>query len=183
MARRLAPAILIRVLLVPGDWKENLRVYLGTDGRPYGYIRTLPSDREVADTGEPAARRLAEATFRSRPEAADPARIGPPILKEERTAGRILRRYSWQYTIESLPEFELQFVVAVLGNMVVTDTIEAKIDPQFMAKTAGNATLQVFIRFAYGLLIAGVMIFGTYRFLQRARQKEVFFDVKGARAT
>src|SRR5688572_30346534 len=56
LARRLAPAILIRVLLVPGDWKESLRVYLGADGGPYGYIRTLPLDREVADTGEAVAR-------------------------------------------------------------------------------------------------------------------------------
>lgn len=175
LARRLAPVILVRVLLVPGDWKESLRVYLGTDGRPYGYIRTLPLDREVADTGEAAARSLAEATFRLRPEAADTARIGTPILKEERTATRILRRYSWPYTIDSLPELELQFVVAVLGNMVVTDTIEAKIDPQFVAKTAGNAALQVVVRFAYGLLIAGVMIFGIYRFLQRARQKEISY--------
>ena len=175
LARRLAPVILVRVLLVPGDWKESLRVYLGADGRPYGYVRTLPLDREVADTGEAAARSLAEATFRLRPEAADTARIGTPILKEERTATRVLRRYSWPYTIDSLPEFELQFVVAVLGNMVVTDTIEARIDPKFIAETEGNATLQVFIRFAYGLLLAGVMIFGIYRFLQRARQKEVSY--------
>ncbi len=174
-ARRDAPEVVAQVILYAPDQKENIEVTMTPDGRALGFTRSFRAGQQVADPGEAAARTLAAATLKARPEAAALAAT-PAILNETRNAGVATRRYSWKWPITSLPEMDRQIVVTVRGSEVIGETIETKFDEAFAKQYLdSNLIGQIAFGMAYGVIVMIVLVFGIYRFVKRAQQKEVSY--------
>ncbi|MGH9902140.1 MAG: hypothetical protein ACRD68_10075, partial [Pyrinomonadaceae bacterium] len=174
--RRLAPEAFITVLFVSPDRRESLDVQLAPDGRPLGYKRNVPGGREGTDAGEPAARAVAEAAFQSllqREGITQPP--GAPVLSnEQRKFSGVSRTYSWRLPMGSLPELDLQAVFTVSGGDVTSQQLTSKFDDAYADRHFVNRWLPAKLAVAlYYLLIFLVVCYGLFRYVQRARQKEV----------
>ncbi len=173
-ARRLAPGTIVRVLFLSPNGKEKLEVRLAPDGRPLGFTRTLLTDREIADTGEAAAKSLADTAFRASLQRENRADAIAPELSEERNFGAVTRRYSYRWTLSDLPGFELQTRISVLGETVVAEETTGKVDRDYARKNFAADKLPTIIGVSiHWLFIAIAFLYGLYRYVQRARQKEI----------
>lgn len=174
LARRVAPETNIRAMFISPDGKERMQISLGKDGRSLGFKRTLPANREISDPGETAARSLAESAFRSLAQGGYAAPPGAPELSEERKFNRVTRSYSWKQKFPALPELELQTSISVLGDTITTQDITTKFDEAYADKNFLNRQIAPKLTLVpFFLFTAFMAVYGLYRYIQRARQKEV----------
>ncbi|HVF27074.1 MAG TPA: SpoIIE family protein phosphatase [Pyrinomonadaceae bacterium] len=172
--RRAAPEAFVRVMFVAPEGKENIEVLLAPDGAVLGFERRPQANTEVNDPGEEAARALAESTFRNSELKDVAAQLDAPVLKEDRDFGGVKRRYSWRYRLTNLPELDLRIFVTTLGGAVTARGIETKFDDAYARRNFINREVvgKIGIGLYYFLVfVAGC--YGFYRYVQRARQKEV----------
>ncbi len=187
-ARALAPGTVIGVILRSPDRSENVEVELTVDGRVLGYQRRSTQPGEEADAGEPAARKLAQDSLEQRLSAMGLSypielKLGEATLNEkidpEGRLGRpkgIVRKYSWSWPLQASPELKLESVLTVRGNKLFSDRVEAKLDEEFAKKNLNSGGwLKIASTSLYGLVVLILVIYGVYRFVQRARQKEVSY--------
>ena len=183
--RALAPPITVRVLFRSLPRKENLQLFLTPEGNLVGMSRSLTSPQPPADPGESVARGLAEATLTKWLLPDEKARLAAPELKETRADNRVTRQYSWKVPFESRPEMDLRYNVAVTGDRVSSELFEGSLSDKFLNeyKLFGGFSLKIAGRrlsalaavnlILYYLAVTIVFIFGFYRFIQRARQREL----------
>ncbi|MBL8171083.1 MAG: SpoIIE family protein phosphatase [Acidobacteria bacterium] len=180
-ARTLVPEATVGVLFRNPNGAENLEVVLSHDGRPLGFQRFPARTLEIPEISEAEARQLAQEAIKSRLAAAGlavPANLGAE-LKLEETPGSSgsSRRYTWKWPFPALPELTVESVVSVRGNILLSDRVLAKLDPTFASQRFNrNSTTKIVSILVYALLLTVVLIFGLYRFAQRARQKEVSYS-------
>ncbi len=177
IAKRMAPEIVVGVRFKSPDRSENLEVELGHDGRPLGYSRILSRQREVGSVTEPVARQIATDAMKSRL-----AQLGVSYdvnlkLEESADAGVFIRNYTWKWPLATIPELTVNSKFAFRGGVLVRDTVDADVDSTF-ARTYLNSksSWKIVFAIAYGILIAVVLIYSVYRFVQRVRQKEISYS-------
>ncbi len=172
-ARRVAPEAGVRVLFISPDGKERVQLTLGNDGRLLSFSRNLSPNQEIPDPGEEASRALARTAFRPLT-GTDAASIGEPELSEERKFKRVTRRYLWKEKFGGLPELELRTSITVVGENVLGREVTSKFDEAYADKNFLNR--QLFQRLAvvpFFFFIVFMAIYGLFRYIQLARQKEV----------
>ncbi len=185
--RAVAPPAWVRVLFRSPDAKENLEVTLTPQGRMTGFRRQLPTSSEITDPGEPSARALAEASIAGWT-LPDKARLLGPEVKEDRVQNRVSRRYSWKVPIDSRPEVDLSYSVTIADNLVTAEAFETRLTESFLKEYGliGGFSLRISGTRVSGLTLVNlilfylaitiVFIFGLYRFVQRARQRELSYQ-------
>ena len=181
IARQLVPEVVVGVRFRSPDSLESLEVQLGPDGRALGYTRNFSKQRKVGDIAETEARRIAMETFKSRLSqhlVQDGALSDLDWkLEEKAETGAVIRKYAWKWPLKTIPELTVRSELSFRGDVLTGDTVNAKIDPAFAKSNLNSgSTLKTAFAVAYGLLIAVVMIFGLYRFVQRVKQKEVSYS-------
>jgi hypothetical protein len=178
-ARRLAPEVTVAVRLVNPNRREALEVTLAPDGRVLGHLHRALANLEAAEPGETASRALAASALRQMQQAGLAPPAAPALkLDEDRGAGgsNVLRRYSTSWPVAGLPELERSLIITVRGGRVEGERVETRIEPAFaQEKLQSNRAALVAFGVIYGLLVAVVFVFGIYRFVQRAMQKEVSY--------
>src|SRR5262245_19726802 len=181
IARSLAPEVVVLVRLKSPDNLESLEVLLGHDGRLLGHTRSLSSRREVGAIAEPAARQIAVEAVKSRLSQL-PSQKGVPSdidlkLEETPETGAVIRKYTWKWHLTTIPELTVNSEVSFRGDVLTSDTVAAEIDSAFAVSNLNTkSTLKTVFSIAYGVLIALVIIFGLYRFVQRVKQKEISYS-------
>ncbi|MBO0720168.1 MAG: SpoIIE family protein phosphatase [Blastocatellia bacterium] len=178
LARRLAPEAVIGVRFRAPDRSENIEVLLGPDGRPLGYVRVISKSAELTDAGEETARMIAAEAIRARLKEA--GRIPGPIdltPSEFTGGGRQARKYVWQWPLSAIPELKLKSVIYVRGQTLIGDKIETEFDDVFFNRYLKTDSTSRAIMGIIGVLVTLIMVlFGIYRFVQRARQKEISYS-------
>ncbi len=177
IARSLAPGVVVGVRFKSPDRSEILEVELSPDGRPLGYARNISPRREVGAMTEPAARQLAVETIKSRLSQIGVTSDVELKLEEDAQTGVIIRKYTGKWPLTTIPELTVSSEVSIRGGVLVGDRVEADIDSVFARNNLNSkSTLKIVFAIAYGLLIAVVLIFSVYRFVQRVRQKEISYS-------
>src|SRR5262249_10642911 len=181
IARQLVPEVVIGVRFRSPDSLESLEVQLAPDGRALGYTRDFSRQREVDAIAEPAARLMAMEALKSR--LSHHLIQGGALsdvdlsLKEKAETGAVVREYTWKWPLTTIPELTVNSVLSFRGGVLTGDTVNAKIDPAFVNSNLNSGSiLKTVFGVAYGLLIAAVLIFGLYRFVQRVKQREVSYS-------
>ena len=110
-----------------------------------------------------------------------------PETKEQRAGTSITRTYTWRLPVASLPELEISYNVSVREEQVLGESIEEKLPEALFRekemfgkfgfrlnqqRVAGLNAISIIL---YWLVFAVVLILGIYRFIQRARQRELSY--------
>lgn len=187
-ARNLAPGKVVGVMFRSPDRSENFEVDLAVDGRVLGYQHRSTQSSEEVDAGEVATKRLAQEALQQRLSAMGlsyPIELkldeagGNEKIDPEGRLGRpkgIVRKYTWAWPFQGISELKLESVLTVRGNKILSDRIEAKVDKQFAKQHLNDGGwLKIVNSILYGLTVFILVIYGVYRFVQRARQREVSY--------
>lgn len=188
--KEVAPPILTRVLFVSPDNSGNLQVYLTPQGRPMGYRRLLPGTDARPDAGADAARELASKTLSNWFTPDEIARFDAPEVREVPSAGAVIRTYSWKPPLVPEPEAGLSYTVVVRGDTVVREETTVQISEGYrrdiifggttVSVSSSEVTVSGLVSMGVNyLLIAVLFIIGFYRFIQRARQRELSYQRMG----
>jgi serine phosphatase RsbU (regulator of sigma subunit) len=177
LARLLAPEAVIGVRFRSPDGMENIEVLLGPDGRILGYERKLAKTAEFVDSEEEAARKIAEEAIRARIREnglSDSVSLTPGEVIGD---GRQVRKYVWRWPLSSIPELTIQSIIYVRGQTLVGELTNAEIEDGFAKKYLNSNSYLSLISGIVGWLGTLVVgIFGIYRFVQRAGQKEISYS-------
>src|SRR5882672_10482062 len=174
IARSLAPEVVVDIRFKSPDHLESLEVELGPDGRALGYTRNFSEQRQAGATPEPAARQLAAEAVKSRLAQEGITSDVDLKLDENARTGAVLRKYVWKWPLTTIPELTVNSEVSFRGDVLVSDRVKVDIDSTFAkSKLHGGSVLKIVFIIAYGLLIAFVLSFSIYRFVQRVKQKEI----------
>jgi serine phosphatase RsbU (regulator of sigma subunit) len=177
IARSLAPEVVVGVRFKSPDRSESLEVELSPDGRPLGFTRNISTRREVGVMTEPAARQLAVESVKSRLSQRGVTSDVELKLEEDAQSGVIIRKYTGKWPLTTIPELTVSSEVSIRGGVLISDRVVAEIDSTFAKSNLNSGSmLKKVFAIAYGLLIAVVLVFGVYRFVQRVRQKEISYS-------
>jgi serine phosphatase RsbU (regulator of sigma subunit) len=177
IARQLAPEIMVSIRFRSPDSLESLEVELGPDGRALGHRRTFTRQRGVGAMDEPATRRMAVEAVKSRLASHGLSSDVDLKLEENVQSGVVVRNYSWKWPLKTIPELTVSSKVSFRGGVLTGDTVEADVDSAFAKSNLnGGSILKIVFGVAYGLLVAAVLIFGLYRFVQRVKQQEISYS-------
>jgi serine phosphatase RsbU (regulator of sigma subunit) len=187
-ARTIAPAILIGVLFRSSTGGERFEVEMTSNGQVFGYEHKLSQSGEEKDPGESEARKIAEGALQQRMSGLG---LSYPIeLKQTDSggnnqyspsgrveSGRGVRRYTWRWPMVPPNELKVESTLTVRGGKLTGDLIKAEVDSAFAKQRLNQRTWQKGIGLAaYVLLMVVFVIYGIYRFIQCARQKEVSYQ-------
>lgn len=189
LAKKIYPATTIGVLLRSPDHNQRFEAEMTVEGRPVGFRYSNTALAQDDEMDEPAARKLAEAALRKRlsdlglnfPIELQLNEEPPPPEVQQRPASmrprRVSMRYTWKWPLASIPELKLESVLEVQAGKLTADRFEARIDPEFVRLNMPRRNwLKIVNIIFYILVVAFFLIFGIYRFVQRARQKEVSYQ-------
>ena len=177
IARRIAPEVVVGVRFKSPDRSESLEVELGPDGRPLGYTRKISRQRELGTIAEPATRQIALEAAKSKLAQHGASSDVDLKLEESSDAGVIIRKYTWKWPLATIPELTVSSELSFRGGVLVSDTIEADVDSEFARSSLNSkSVLKIVFGVAYAILIAVVLIFSFYRFVQRVKQKEISYS-------
>ncbi len=183
----LVPPLRTNVLFKSPDRTQHIEVRLAPDGHVLGFSRSLATPANAVDPGESRSLEVARATlpFWFLPE--EQSRMTGPETREQRTGTSITRNYTWKLPVASLPELEVSYHVSVREEQVLGEFIEEKL-PQglfrenemfgkfgFRLNQQRVSGLNAISIILYWLVFAVVLIMGLYRFIQRARQRELSY--------
>ncbi len=175
-AEQLFTTIRNTVLFRQEDGSEMVEVFLTPDGQPFffQYTTKLPG---VAEAGNAeAARRLAETALRARAEVAEFFSNVQPEVAESSRQGTVTRRYKWQRQSAALPGLQLKFSAAVRGEKLVSAGLAADFEPNYTGlRPKSDSWVKGISAVLYFLSLIILLIFGLYRFVQRAREREVSY--------
>jgi serine phosphatase RsbU (regulator of sigma subunit) len=86
-------------------------------------------------------------------------------------------RYTWKWPLGTIPELNVRSSLSFRGGVLVSDRVEAEVDSKFARSSLhSSSTLRIVFAIIYGILIAVVLIFSVYRFIQRVKQKEISYS-------
>ncbi|MCI0664356.1 MAG: SpoIIE family protein phosphatase [Acidobacteria bacterium] len=181
-ARLLAPEAVIGVRFRSPDWRENIEVLLSPDGRGLGHGRCISKSVEAKTPAEEISRKIAEDAVKVRQAALGVSYsidLNTHELRSEdcHSGSTAVRIYRWRWPTPSLSELELQSILTVRGETLIGDEIRATVDGKFAKQYLhSGSTIFLIGKIIYGAVMLIVVIFGLYRFVQRAQQKEVSYS-------
>jgi serine phosphatase RsbU (regulator of sigma subunit) len=185
--KRLAPPLSTNVLFRLPDRNQHIEVRVDPDGHVLGYSRKLAETANAVDSGEARSLEIASATLPSLFLPDEQSRMTGPETKEQRTGNSITRNYTWRLPVASLPELEIEYHVSVRDEQVLGETIEEKLPEDMFRENqmfgkfgfrpnqqriSGLNAIHIIL---YWLVCVVVLIMGIYRFIQRARQRELSY--------
>jgi serine phosphatase RsbU (regulator of sigma subunit) len=187
--RRVAPPTWVQVQLRSPDGKEGFEVTLTPEGALTGFRHRLPTPTgtPLDAIPEAEARAMATTAFGKWPIPPSASATGPE-LREDRSQDRVTRRYTWKVKFESRPELNVSYIASVVGKHLVSENFSGTLDDAFLKeyKLLKGFSLNISGRrisgvtlinlIVYYLAVAVVFIFGLYRFVQRARQRELSYQ-------
>lgn len=191
--RAIAPAVFVGVLFRSKTRKEDFEVEMTTDDRIIGFDYRLDQSAEENDPGEPEARKIASEALQQRLAA---AQLSVPIELQQvnsdddnqnppqRGPGRPrilpppkdVRQYTWRWPMTKPGELKIESLLTVRAGKLSRDTIKAEVDAAFVKQRLNpHEWLRIASSILYSLVMGIFIIYGIYRFIQRARQKEVSY--------
>lgn len=175
-AQELAPEAGISVLFRAPDRSEIVEVELSHKGEPLGFRRRLARPVESNDPGPAAARQVAEEALRARL-----AQVGlatPDLqLSGGGGEGAAFREYKWRWPLASLPELKVESLLVVHYGVLIADQVEADLDDKAVWPQSRAVKITKGVNIAlYSLLLFVVVVYGLYRFVRRAQQREVSYS-------
>jgi hypothetical protein len=188
--RNIAAPTWVKVLFRAPDGKETFEVTLTPQGSPTGYQRripTSPDSKQEANAPEAESRATATSAF-SKWRIPEQSVVSGPEFREERNQQRSTRKYIWKIRVESKPELDIAYTANILENRLASERFTSTVGEGFLKqykllsgfaltisgrRVSGLTLLNLAI---YYLAIAIVFIFGLYRFVQRARQRELSYQ-------
>lgn len=177
LAKELAPEVSLRILFRSPDRSENLEVQLDKTGHVLGWDRNISKSRQVRDQGDEKALAVARQAIEARVRSAGLSVPVEPVSKKNEDPASPERGFTWRWPIEAAPEMTLESAVSVRGDQLVEDVVTGTIDEGFARRTLHLSNTQKIVSgIIYGLTIFIVVVFGVYRFVQRAQQKEVSYS-------
>lgn len=178
--QRLFPAVRNTVLFRQPDGAEMFEVFLTPAGLPFWFQYTSKRASAAAADNADAARQLAETALHARPEVAELFSNAPPDVAESSRQGVVTRQYTWQQKLASLPGAQLKFTAAVQGGKLSSEKFFVDFEQAFkLPRPRGERWLKLVSLLLYLLSLIVLVIFGLYRFVQRARQREVSYHRVG----
>ncbi len=175
-ARRYVAPLTLKVLFHKADNTQIAEVLLGPAGQPLGFRRTLWQTDKQPDLSPAEAQRLAEQHLRARPEAAFANFSAAPKVREVADKGDLTRHYTWAWQVAGLAELNAQTSIAIYGKQVIGEVIQTQLDPAFARQALhADRPLRLSSIIAFSLALTLAVIFGIYRFVKRARQKELSY--------
>jgi len=181
-SRQLAPEAVVGVRFRSPDRRENIEVLLGIDGRGLGFGRCISKTVEAKIPAAETSRKIAEDAVKARQASLGvsyPIELIPHEINSDdcHAGSAAVRSYKWRWPTPSLSELELQSILTVRGETLIGDEVQATVDKQFAKQYLhSGSTILLIGKILYGLVIGIVVIFGLYRFVQRAQQKEVSYS-------
>ncbi len=167
--------VVIKVALVNAEQTEIFETLIYPDGRAFGFSRLVKETLAIPPIAEPEARRLAEGLMRQRPE----ARFIPPDTVpqlEERTSdsGNLRREYRWKWVTPETPDLPVETIVTLQGAQLMRAEIVARIQYSRATRYLREWTpLKITGAVIFWLMVIGLACLGIFRFVKRARQKEL----------
>ncbi|HVF51702.1 MAG TPA: SpoIIE family protein phosphatase [Pyrinomonadaceae bacterium] len=172
--RRLFPDAQVHTVFMSRSGAEKLEVMLAPDGKPNGFIHTPSPNQESADRGEPASRARAGEAMRALAARENLPLSGEPEMTEQRSFNNVSRRYTWTHRFESLPEMNFKTAITVAGDAVIGQELTTKIDSGYASRNLINHAVAPIVAIGLSYLLIFIFaLYGLYRYIQRARQKEV----------
>ncbi len=185
--RQIVPPAWVRVLFRAPGAVENVEMTLTPQGRLISLRHSSPPSPNAIDEGQSQARQVAESTLTMWLLPEERARASTPELKEDRAGSAVTRTFKWKIPVDDRPELNLSYSTSVLGGRVMAQGFEASLSETFLrqyslfggfslrvsgTRVLGIAAINLIL---YYLAIAVVFVFGLYRFVQRARQRELSY--------
>ncbi|MCP9494974.1 MAG: SpoIIE family protein phosphatase [Pyrinomonadaceae bacterium MAG19_C2-C3] len=194
--RRLTPEVFINVMFANYETGEVFAVTLAPDGAPVGFRHNL-SDANSQTAGGAVTFNVDELTHAVAPSAtlevsraaadAELTRIAgeygiplnsfsTPVLKETRTPkiDEVTRHFTYRLNLPESSEVEVNQLISVVGNKIIQSKATTKVDKAYAkANFLNHQILNTIALSFYGVLLAVLVIYGLYRYLQLTRQKEV----------
>lgn len=175
-ARRYLSPLTLKVLFHQADNSQIAEALLGPDGQPFGFRRTIWQTGKQAEINPTEAQHLAEEHLRTRPEAAFANFSAVPKVREITDKGDLTRRYSWAWNVPGLAELKAKTTISVYGNQVIGAFVETDLDQTFARSVLHtDRALKLTSNIAFWVALTLAVIFGIYRFIKRARQKELSY--------
>jgi len=179
----LVPPVTTSVLFRHQNPNQRMLVTLSPDGRVLGYARSSEQKSEI-DPGEASSLQLAKATIPEWLSENEIRLLGEPAVEEQRSQNALTRKYSWKFTVPSHPDLALAYTASVNGDQVMSTTVSSQLSEDFLNKTTeiGGFAIRMGGRrvggpssllFALAVILA--LVLGFYRFVQRARQRELSY--------
>lgn len=181
--KALVPPVTTSVLFRHRDPKQRMLVTVSPDGRVLGYVRSSEQTPET-DLGEAASLQLAKATIPEWLGGDEIKLLGEPTVEEQRSQNAVTRKYSWKFQVPSRPDLKLAYTASVNGNQVMSATVSSQLSEDFLSKStelggfgirAGGRRVGGPSSLLYGLAAILALVLGLYRFVQRARQRELSY--------
>jgi serine phosphatase RsbU (regulator of sigma subunit) len=186
---RIAVPTWVEVQLRSPDGNEGLEVKLTPEGRFIGFRHRISGPASTSANGltESESRTLAAAAL-AKWQLPTGSSLSGPDLREDRVQDRMTRRYTWKVKVESRPELNISYDASVVGNRLSSESFSTNLDDAFLKehKLLRGFSLNISGRrisgltlinlIVYYLAVAIVFIFGLYRFVQRARQREISYQ-------
>lgn len=186
--RSIAPAMFIGVIFRSPDGKENFEVEMTNAGQVFGFEHRLSQSGEEKDSGEPEARKVAQEALQQRMselglsypielQQSDGGNENPFSSRGGTDRAKGVRRYTWRWPVAPLSEVKVESVLTVQGGKLAGNITKAEVDETFARQRLNQRNWQRGIGIGvYVLLMVVFVIYGIYRFIQRARQKEVSYQ-------
>ncbi len=195
--RRLAPEVVINVIFANYETGEIFAVTLAPDGSPVGFRHNISSENTEDAGGVITITNHNVLTHSVAPPAnlevsraaadAELSRIAgeygislnsfsTPVLKETRTPkiDDIARHFTYRLNFPESPQLEAYQLISVVGNKVIQSKATTKVDEAYAkANFLNHQILNTIATALYGVLLAALVIYGLYRYVQLTRQKEV----------
>jgi len=187
-ARTIAPPMFIGVLFRSSDGKEHFEVEMTNGGQVFGFEHRLGQSGEDKDTGEAEARKIAQEALERRMSGLG---VSYPIELQQSDGGnenqfspkagtdraKGIRKYIWRWPVVPVNEVSIESILTVRGGKLTGDFVKAEVDSGFAKQRLNQRGWQRGIGIGiYVLLMVVFVIYGIYRFIQRARQKEVSYQ-------
>lgn len=176
-----APATRIKVFFRKPDSTEGVEVQFAPSGQPISFRRRFWQPDTELNQEVAAAQALAEKALRARPEAAAFQFAAQPTLRTaegrpEATRSAATRSFTWQWTLPTLPELKAHTTISIRNNQVIGEEVETELDAAFVrAQLRQDQGIKIFSQVAFWLVLIVTLSFGVYRFIKRARQKEISY--------
>jgi serine phosphatase RsbU (regulator of sigma subunit) len=176
IAKQAAPEVSIGVVFQSLDKTESIEVMLDKTGAPIGYTRYISKLRDSMDSGELAARTLAETAFQSRLSRFGLSAKSPMTMRESASDGIVTRVYTSSWPLPSLEGLTLESKLTVQGGELIGDVVTTSFAQGYTRKYLyAREPLKIVSVVLYALVVATILIYGIYRFVQRVSQKEISF--------